>query len=254
MENDVRTGNVARTNNELRISLKGEEIKVFLQDGFYQNSPMCDYMHIHSYTEIHLVTNGRIDFTVGGERMEVKEGVALIIPGGIYHGFSSQTDGAIHAAFQIDRAVDRSQTHVINDGVIRYLFEEISKTAPQGDHATISAIITMICTLLFSDTPLLARGITDTGYLINDFFTHNYREDIRLSDLAALLHLSERQTERLVKEQTGRYFRDELTATRMKMADQLLATTDMPLTLIAQYVGYHSYAGFWKARERYKKY
>ncbi len=253
MKNDVGTGNVIKINNELRIILKNKETKVFLQDGFYWNAPICDYIHIHSYTEIHLVANGEIIFTVGGERMTVNEGAVLIIPGGMYHGFVSQTEGAIHTAFQVDMDVDNASVCRVDEGVMRYLFTEIEKTEPQGDHAPLAAVITLICSQLFTDAPLLAHNVTDMGYLINDFFSHNYRSDVRLCDLATLLHLSERQAERLVEEQTGKCFRDELTATRMRMADQLLATTDMSLTHIAQYVGYHSYAGFWKARNRCKK-
>lgn len=40
---------------------------------------------------------------------------------------------------------------------------------------------------------------------------------------------------------------------RMKMADQLLSHTDMSMTRVAQYVGYNTYAGFWKAYTKYKK-
>ena len=49
---------------------------------------------------------------------------------------------------------------------------------------------------------------------------------------------------------TGRSFRDELTATRMAVADQLIAEGELSLSEIAAYVGYHSYAGFYKAIKR----
>ena len=250
----VGIGNVAKTNRELAITLNGEEIKVFLQDGFYWNAPICDYMHIHSYTEIHFVSNGEMTFSVNGDQITVNESTALVIPARVYHAFVSKTEEAVHTAFQIDLSADSPSINELDEGLIRYLFAEIKKTPPRDDHAAIASIITMLCTLLFSHAPVFPHDITDAGYLINDFFSQNYRSNVKLCDLAMLLHLSDRQAERLVKEQTGRSFRDELTATRMRMADQLLATTSMSLTDIAQYVGYCSYAGFWKARERYKKY
>lgn len=240
-------------NNELKIMIKGRERKIFLQGGFYQNKTICDYLHIHNYAEIHLVAKGKITFVVGAERITIGNGAALVIPGNMYHGYLSKTDDAIHTAFQIDITAKKPSTYAVDENLVCYLFAEIEKTDPQGDHTALAAAIALLCAKLFPHAPLFVHNATDTGYLINDFFNRNYKKEIRLSDLAQLLHLSERQTERLVEEQTGRNFRDQLTATRIRMAEQLLATTDMSRTRVAQYVGYHSYAGFWKAYTKYKQ-
>ena len=88
--------------------------------------------------------------------------------------------------------------------------------------------------------------------MIREFFSNRYGSDRGLGELAEILHVSERQAERLVWECVGRSFRDELTATRMVVADQLLNTTDISLGELAQYLGYKSYAGFWKAYKKYK--
>ena len=93
--------------------------------------------------------------------------------------------------------------------------------------------------------------MTDYGFLIHEFFSLHYSEDLHLCDLAQFLHLSERQTERLVIEHTGNTFRNELTAIRMTIAKKLLTSSQMSLTEISQYVGYKSYAGFWKALNKY---
>lgn len=240
-------------NNELKIMLKNGDIKVFLQGGFYRNTSICDYIHIHNYTEIHFAANGEMTFLVGNERKSIDEKSVLVIPGGIPHGCISKTEGVIHAAFQIDKATEKISIYDIDETLTRYLFMETQRTDPGGDHTAVAAIISLICSRIFPDTPLLPHYVTDTGYLISDFFSRNYRDDVRLIDLAKLLHLSERQTERLVEEYTGRSFRDELTMTRIKMANQLLNTTDMSQTQVAQYVGYRSYTGFWKAYAKYKK-
>ena len=72
-----------------------------------------------------------------------------------------------------------------------------------------------------------------------------------MRDIANYLHLSERQSERLIIDYTGHSFRDELVATRMNMAKILFSTTDMSLSEISQYVGYKSYNGFWKAAKKF---
>ena len=98
---------------------------------------------------------------------------------------------------------------------------------------------------------LEAKEVTDYGFLIHEFFSIHYNEDIHLRDIANYLHLAERQSERLIIDYTGHSFRDELVATRMNMAKILFSTTDMSLSEISQYVGYKSYNGFWKAAKKF---
>ena len=241
-----------KINNEIKIITENGESKVFLQGGFYRNDTVCDYIHVHNYTEIHLATQGEIVFSVGDENIAVNENAILVIPKGKYHGLVSKTENALHTAFQIDLATDDAASYKIDGRLVQYLFSEIQRTEPNGDHTSVVAIISLICSQIFPNSPLIPHYVTDTGYLISDFFSRRYRDDVRLGELAEILHLSERQTERLVEEQTGRSFREELTLTRMRMAEQLFTTTDMLPTYVAQYVGYRSYPGFWKAYTKYK--
>ena len=252
MENNVGIGNAIKINNELKIVNQSGDWKVFLQGGFYRNNTICDYIHVHNYTEVHLVSDGEIVFSIGQEKIAVNESIALVIPGGMYHGYVSKTEGAQHTAFQIDHHADAPFTHKMDESLTRYLFAEIAKTEPTGDLSSVASVLALLCTQIFPDSPLLAHYVTDAGYLITNFFSQSYKNDVKLRDLAEILHLSERQTERLVEELTGRCFRDELTLTRMHMAEQLFTTTDMLPTHVAQYVGYRSYPGFWKAYTKYK--
>ena len=41
-----------------------------------------------------------------------------------------------------------------------------------------------------------------------------------------------------------------ISSTRVMIAKQLLRSSDMSLSEIAEYVGYRSYAGFWKAMKK----
>lgn len=112
--------------------------------------------------------------------------------------------------------------------------------------------IGLFCSYFQNEEILKAQPITDYGFLIHEFFTNNYSFDIHLSDLADELHLSQRQAERLVIEYTGNSFREELCQTRVTMAKELLKNTGMSLGEVSRYVGYRSYAGFWKAMKKYE--
>ena len=121
-----------KLNNELKINLKDRTSKVFIQSGFYRNDTVCDYIHVHNYTEIHLATQGEIVFSIGDESIAVNESSVLIIPKGMYHGLVSKTQNALHTAFQIDLATDRAASYIIDEKLTQYLFSEIRKTDSCG--------------------------------------------------------------------------------------------------------------------------
>ena len=89
-----------------------------------------------------------------------------------------------------------------------------------------------------------------TGFL---FFSRRYAEPVTVADLAEVLMLSEKQTEREVRRRTGLPFRRTLLHFRMSAADSLLSSTACSKNEIAERVGYRSYSGFWKAYRAYQK-
>ena len=111
----------------------------------------------------------------------------------------------------------------------------------------------LFCNYFCHKKKVIAQTVDDYGFIIQEFFSIHYSEDIHLGDLANLLHLSERQTERLVKEYTGNSFRNELAAIRINIAKNLLKYSQMSMRKICEYVGYKSYVGFWKAMKKYKE-
>ena len=236
--------------NELTVTVGGCERKVFLQDGFYSSSAPTQYMHKHSYAEIHFVSGGGLKLAVDDKDYELSDGEFLVIPAGFYHGCKYMDEGARHSAFQVDETVHEVKRSSLNGGIASEFINEIAKCGKNGDHVRISAYIALICSYFAPSVD--AKRITDSGFLISEFFYNNYGADVRLEDLAEIMHLSPRQTERVVEAHTGRSFRGALTVTRMQVAERLINISAMPLTEVAQYVGYRSYAGFWKAYQKYK--
>ena len=90
----------------------------------------------------------------------------------------------------------------------------------------------------------------DYAYLIDAYIEKNYHRPVRLSELAAELCLSERQTQRVIREITGGTFGEFLTAHRLAVAGRLSATTKMTRAEIAAYVGFSTYSGFRRAQRR----
>jgi AraC-like DNA-binding protein len=85
--------------------------------------------------------------------------------------------------------------------------------------------------------------------IVEDAFFYRHRT-LTLSDLASLLNLSQRQTQRLLRENFGKTFSQKLTDARMAAASQLLAGTDLSVTEIAERSGYSSIEHFSAAFHR----
>ena len=240
-------------NNELNLKNSYTEYKVFLQDGFYLNTTLNPRVHKHNYAEVHLVSNGGLVFNVGEKKYEAKAGDMLIIPRRILHASSQIESGTRHTAFQISYDADEFSVIKLPQTLVSDFFVEIERCRENNIYDSIAAYVMLFISYVRKDKSFSSKRITDYGFLINEFFSHHYSDDIHIEDLAKELHLSERQTERLVVFHTGNTFGRELSATRISIARHLMKTTDMPLTDIAEYVGYRSYAGFFKALKRHGK-
>ena len=236
---------------EMSVYIDEKTCKVFLQDGFYTYMSSTKITHKHNYSEIHIVSGGSAVFKVSKEVITVKDGEILVIPKGIFHSWVNESPDTLHSAFQIDLSVDTLSIITADSSVVRGLFNEIAKCNESKDHSVIAAYIPLLCSYLKKESISNIPQIVDYGMIIENFFSTCYNRQVNLCDLADMLHLSERQTERLVKEHTGNTFKEELAATRITVAKHLLDTTDMSLSEIAQYIGYRSYAGFWKAMKKY---
>jgi AraC-like DNA-binding protein len=72
-------------------------------------------------------------------------------------------------------------------------------------------------------------------------------DDFSLCALAARLGLSERQTARLIRAETGRSFRELKATARLERAQKLLASSDLPILEVALRAGWNSSSQFHEA-------
>lgn len=79
------------------------------------------------------------------------------------------------------------------------------------------------------------------------FMEENYEQDISLEDTAAHVNMSKYHFSRLFKKQCGVSPHEFLVLTRLNRAQYLLKTTNLPVKVIAQNVGYRSAATFTNA-------
>lgn len=236
--------------NELIFTTANQKHHAFFMNGFFSASQPTSNLHKHNFAEIHMVTGGNATFRIGSELYPLNDGNIMVIPCDVFHCCIKCDEGVSHNAFQVDYKVDEIKTCSIGTSTIENLYNEIEVCRTSQDYSKIASYIALFCSQLCPVEPLSSYPVTDYGFLIREYLLLHYNSNICLSDLAKELHLSERQTERLVIKHTGNSFKEELCSIRLGIAKMLYGSTDMPLKEIAQYVGYDSYAGFWKAASR----
>ena len=236
---------------ELSFKMIEKDYKAFLQDGFYVSPKTDTSLHKHNYAEVHLLGEGRAEFLIDNQSITVNGPAILTIPAPMMHCCTYQDEALLHTAFQTDCQAEELRTYPIDNGIVKAFFEAIQLCRLTGNYSTVAFYIPLFCNFYHKELHTVTE-IKDYNFLISEFFILNYDKDVYLSDLADQLHISERHAERLVLQYTGRSFREELVAVRMRIAHQLMQAENASLEQIAKYVGYRSYSGFWKAMKRYE--
>ena len=231
------------------LKLGSFDLNIFFKPCFTQKRTVTTPLHAHRYAEMHIVVSGKNNYFIANRQYTLSEGDALIIPPRTYHEVKPLTSEGYFISFQLDLSLPEVKTEKIPLPILEKCMEESFDKSPEK---AIPYLYFFVSRLMVNEL-FTTRKNSDYAYLIYDFIESNYNRDIKLCDLSALLHISERQTQRIIKEETGNTFTDELTKYRMFMAEHLMKTTEMTMSEIAEYVGYGSYSGFWKAYGKYKK-
>ena len=223
------------------------EYNVFTGQGFFNPHSVTYTLHRHYNTEIHIVSGDDSVFGVDGKEVIVPADSVLVIPPECLHNCTKRGANAIHCAFQTDYEVNNYGVFSIDSSFAQMFFDNLEAAKTYEDYAVVSSWIALLISLNDKNNKLPAHPIDDVAFIIERFFAVKYTEDVTLNDLAKVLNLSARQTERLVIMHTGLPFRKKLCQVRMEMASELMKNSDLSLNEISTKVGYKSYAGFWKA-------
>lgn len=247
----VRSPNLPYINHEIKFPVGNTLQSAFIQYGFFNQAVSNQVVHTHSYTEIHAFV-GEATLHIDDVEHKLVGSNVVLVPKQTYHTYSL-SDGAHHTAFQVKFDSD-FKVKEISEGILREYFEVINESHESGDYSGVVPYMSFICSYFFkSAEPILASKVTDYAFLINEFFSLKCIYDVKLSDLAKSLCVSEKQAHRLVIKHTGKNFSEELTLRRMHAAEHLINDGKLSLTEIAETVGYQTYSGFWKAYKKFKE-
>ena len=233
--------------NQLIINTGTMQNRVFFKSKIPTFNNTTSPLHDHFYTEVHFLAEGKMSFDVCGKVYNLAMGDILAIPSRTHHLCTSTDKDNLYIGFFTDAVLSETTLFKVQPQLITSFIEEYISSLESGNYSKVAAYIALLCSDIFQNETVTVNETDDYAIVIDEFFSRRYAEDIRLCDLAAELHLSEKQTQRLVLKHTGQTFKQRLSNTRIERAKILIESANMPMQKAAEYVGYKSYSGFWKA-------
>ena len=244
--------------------------------------------HSHNYIEIMCVIRGEIRHIINGKTFDIKEGQLIMMNRHISHGIkaSGENDIAVNLIVSSDY-VGIAGARFRGDPSLRDFAEQEENEHGEGrfliygfdTNPYAKALIEgLICQCLFeTDTPkgilretlsLLLRHFeakpemllyTSSGDPERDpvrekigAYIQSFYKTASLSELASILTMSEPYVSKRIKELYGATFTTLVSERRFSEAEQMLLHTDLPITEIAEAVGYDNNSFFHRRfRERY---
>lgn len=250
-KNNVYFGKVFMGAKEFYIDAGDKKIEAFIMDSFLDARIGLSPLHSHRYTEIHFTARGECVISADEKAIVTKEGMITAIPRGVLHRLSSFAEGTFHMAFCINYPLDGVMQSKVAPGFLSDLAKLIKTYDEHKNFDLIANYLAFIVKdVVRAHTDL--RLVTNREFLINEFFTNHYNEDISIGDIAAELNVSVKQASRLVEKYMGASFSRVLSEYRLSAAKKLLSGDEKrSLSEVAELVGYRSYSGFWKAFKKY---
>ena len=231
--------------------------------------------------EIHYTVRGRGGVTIDGQRYPLEAGTLYITGPGVIQAQTSDRSAPVteyclclhcrqSPSFQQNPAdcfaLFAETTFWIgqDDGrlfpLLRQLIEENRQPQPgtaEMSETILKQIIITLTRLCFrpqpeKDLPVSMPAMTHTKLMpvIEDAFFHRY-QTLTLEELAEILHLSVRQTQRILRRSFGKTFSQKLNEARMTAAARFLLNTGLSVTEIGDRTGFSSIEHFSSSFKRF---
>lgn len=249
--------------HELIIPNEGLPFKVFLFEG--GNGNYVREKHWHTSVEIFAVLEGKLSFFVNKEEYPLKAGEQIIINSNEIHSIDAREKNKtvvlqiplkqFESYFTAQRFIRfRRQDELLDKkltALIRKLYKVYTARETGYEFRTISLFYEIMYLLVkdYRVTEVREKDIRhsrrlDTLSKITTYMREHYREDLRLSDLAAMFGYSDAYLSRMFQKYAKINFKTYLQDIRMVYAYRDLMNTDHTISQIALDNGFCSSRGF----------
>lgn len=272
------TDNYGDSHLNIRIKLGSLEFDIWFDKRFMPiKSNHNIESHNHSQFEIHYIIGGMGTLFIDQREHPLKPNTWHAIGPGMYHAIrQTRHDVLIRSYLQFSCNVLKHRSATRNDeesikiqdilGKLKYICHEDATRHIQwiqeihyeidnqriGNYSRIQCLLTLIILDLIREIEpnshvdfLLPKQTKDEqrSSLIDNFFDQ-YNEQITIGQLAQILNLSTKQTNRVIYEQFQTTFKQKLLDTRIEVAKNFLLTTELSVQEISERVGYSLHRSF----------
>ncbi len=227
--------------------------------------------HMHSFYELHYIASGHGRLVLDDTEYELEQGQLFLLAPKVHHAQFTDVEnpmeeycfsfeiryGSSGQSSEISNALTSSDFNICKDTqridlAFKELESEINDCGP-GYMIAIQLLLTKILLATarnFSgrnNKATVASALPDDrrSLLMDEAFLFSY-QNLTLEGLAALLNLSTRHTERLIREKYGTTFVQYRTQSRLNAAVNMMTDTNLKLSEIAEKCGFSSYLHFGK--------
>ncbi len=217
-------------------------------------------IHQHAEYEIFFIRNGAMELVTEKENRRFSDS-AIILPPGVGHYTVVSAEQMFVIYMNIDRSdgeIGKALAERLSSGVLsldidedeKFYLDKLSVAKSSHDHPH-------LLSLLFSELFLRLeislfggesgeRAVGKYAFVIEEYIEEHYSKRVRLADIAADLHLCEKQVSRIIRKEYGCSFSDYINQKRMSVAIMMLKHTNMTVGEIARRVGFENYNYFYK--------
>lgn len=229
-----------------------------------------NYLHLHSYFEVCYAFQGKGTFRILNQDHPVQAGQLFVARPGDQHEVISSEDDPLGIYFWSFTLVPTDNLHLakhndVNSLLSNFLISkkcisdqvgQMGRIFPQliseivhkeaGYHGLIESLVSQLILIT-------ARAVTEmpddieleivepSKAVINDLVRYlhdNYNRPLLMRDIAAHVHLSERHTNRLFRNEMGMPIKSYFTSLRLEAAAQMLLDQKLTVTEVAYATGY----------------
>lgn len=250
----------------------GGHVARFVSWGHIAPQRWRNYPHLHSFHEVCYAYSGQGSFTSRGVHYPVRAGELFLAQPGDVHEIRADDGGDLGLYFwgftlvparrlgetPTDDGVDRLvaafaagvAAPVRRAGApVAHVISALDAVAATGASATAATVGALAAALVLTtvrsimgtehtEAPALTTRDDAVVATIERYLRDNISREVRLRDLAAQVHLSERHTSRLFRLKMGVSIRTYLHDVRLALARQLLLDPDLSVSAVSRACGY----------------
>ncbi|MBQ7097716.1 MAG: helix-turn-helix transcriptional regulator [Clostridia bacterium] len=243
----------------IAIRIKGTEIRLDFADCLktycYDNganlSDRIKEIHYHNYCEIFLVSDNTMKLSTPEAVFEISDSV-VVVPAGVKHFYmGAKTEGEVFSFRLLNSAmgIDGNIKWLEMDSKMKCYIQEILNIYKSGGaffSDKLSALFTLIVTEIIEKLRIIGFAEGECGKtgeyidIIEDIINRRYTERLTLTMVAEALHLSEKQTSRIIKREYGKTLSQVLNDKKLSVAVMLLRYTDNKIDEILSQLNFES--------------